>query len=833
MQGNMVQKTKFYFIILAAIMTLSLTYVMFKWGAASKVYKITSHETHVHIQQLPAMDKPLQLSAVRHLELQLTTTPKPRLESEPGLELKPGLEAKLGIETKPELELKPGLDLKPGVESNDGSETKSGTESDIPRNETVIENHSSHSVSKLNKDIHSPTTKPSSTLTRITPSTGKISALNSVKVLQDKEVEKPQTKTKDLKTQNNLHEKKKKESDGKQEIVKDIRDVNNINQNANKSKTNLDEEKEKKQTEISNQTSTAEINDSETLKQDYEEYDQDKQTAHSNTVVGIEKSNTAQETEIIKETQIDTKPDTKKENEKTGNAINKDQDETNVNLPKASTTIPLMEIAALNESFIEEKLLMAEHAENSPNVGDENDQQREPDNHNTEKVHEKDQNINIDIEKSNTIPKDNSERLNHEDLKFENNAINPTVTTVKATIIINDDYDNRRRKVEERLKMIKEQLINRTIITDGDKVSSKERLQNIRADNMQIQNYEMIRNDGIRGKSDAGPMNRYLQQRLRQLGFRNKMNSMFSNTNDNNGNIDVMLQREGKTSRPDMCRRCFTMDFRRIINEENTCKGADIDILILISTSPQNKDARDAIRTSWCKSCKGNNSKIKYLFVLGNSSNDDINAEIKEESNNNHDIIQIDFKDSYANLTYKTITGLKWANDYCANAKYVMKTDDDMYVNTELLPLLLKQTPLENFLGGFCWGPSQPHRDANSKWYVPYQSYRGSWFPSMCSGTGYILSSDIIPRILATSRNIPFFHLEDVYIAICLNKIGLHPTAIHWFNNEFTVYDRCAYKNNVITSHRIEPGMMRYYWADSRLCDERRPGNATFILRPV
>lgn len=854
MQGNVVQKTKFYFIILAAIMTMSLTYLMFKWGTSSKVYKITSHETHVHIQQLPAMDKPFNLPAVRHLELQLTTSHKP------------GPESKLGLESKPGPESKPGL------------EGKVGPDSESRTNQTVVNKTGksrSHISNKLKEAIITASSLPSTEiLTTIRHTADTTNTTKSIKALHGKDVETIKSKTEIVKAQFSLQEKGKKEREVKPEILKDIKNVNDINQNGNQVTTNTDALRESKQTEYSKPTyavqkdhmktddkakkNKATFSDTSRIEKTVEmvenTLDQSKRSQTDSKVVQkIDKEDRKQKTEINKVTGMDKKTEnsekgisdiSKEKNEKVEafyGTSDTDLDKMKINHQQVSTVLPTLEIAALNESFVEEKLLMHE---NSPNVDDQKDYQRTFDNKksktvNNDKADVNDSHTYSKFEKDIMVTKDDAEGQNHDKLQFEKSNVKATATTAKqtekTTINVSDDYSSRRRMVEERLKLIKEQLINRTIISDGRKVSSKERVQNLEANSLQenTENSRINKNDVIRGRNEAGTVNRYLQQRLRHLGLRNKMHPMFANMNENNANIDVMLKREGKTSRPDTCKSCFKMDFRKIINEANTCKGTDPDILILISTSPHNKDARDAIRSSWCKSCKGNHSKIKYLFVLGNASNDNVNEELKLESNNNHDILQIDFKDSYANLTYKTITGLKWANEYCENAKYVMKTDDDMYVNTELLPLLMKQIPQEDFLGGFCWGPSQPHRDVNSKWYVPYQSYKGSRFPSMCSGTGYILSSDIIPRILSTSRNIPFFHLEDVYLAICLNKIGLHPTAIHGFNNEFTFYDRCDYKNAVLTSHRIEPGMMKYYWADSRLCDESRPSNVTFSLREI
>ena len=55
------------------------------------------------------------------------------------------------------------------------------------------------------------------------------------------------------------------------------------------------------------------------------------------------------------------------------------------------------------------------------------------------------------------------------------------------------------------------------------------------------------------------------------------------------------------------------------------------------------------------------------------------------------DIIQENFVDTYANLSVKSLMMLKWYSQSCSDkALYLMKTDDDMYVNLVNLYKLVK-----------------------------------------------------------------------------------------------------------------------------------------------
>ncbi|ESO89701.1 hypothetical protein LOTGIDRAFT_192596 [Lottia gigantea] len=254
-------------------------------------------------------------------------------------------------------------------------------------------------------------------------------------------------------------------------------------------------------------------------------------------------------------------------------------------------------------------------------------------------------------------------------------------------------------------------------------------------------------------------------------------------------------------------------DFQPIIQQSQLCKSNDrIRLLMFIISAPNNRESRVVIRKTWAAKCREPNSELKCVFVLGRSKNSSVNMNLITENKTYGDILQIDFMDSYSNLTYKTMSSFKWAAKYCSNARYVMKTDDDMYVNTELITQMLQAAPRGKFVGGFCWGTSKPNRDLTSKWFVSYRMFQKPRFPPMCSGTGYILSMDVVRRILMVSHNVPFFHLEDVYVSLCLQKFGIMPNNLVGFSNMYTEFDACSYKNSVMTSHRVPSQMLEDFW---------------------
>ena len=73
----------------------------------------------------------------------------------------------------------------------------------------------------------------------------------------------------------------------------------------------------------------------------------------------------------------------------------------------------------------------------------------------------------------------------------------------------------------------------------------------------------------------------------------------------------------------------------------------------------------------------------------GPSSSDQLRA-LEAESDRTGDLAITDNVDTYQNLTLKTLAGLAWATDKCPGAKFVLKADDDVFVQVPRLLALAK-----------------------------------------------------------------------------------------------------------------------------------------------
>ncbi|XP_067309240.1 beta-1,3-galactosyltransferase 2-like [Pseudorasbora parva] len=257
--------------------------------------------------------------------------------------------------------------------------------------------------------------------------------------------------------------------------------------------------------------------------------------------------------------------------------------------------------------------------------------------------------------------------------------------------------------------------------------------------------------------------------------------------------------------------------YEYILNEPNACRSQAPFLVLLIAVEPKKSEARDAIRKSWGNESMEGDLGFIRLFFLG-VNKDTERKTIVEESQQHHDIIQQDFMDTYNNLTLKTLMGMYWITKYCPEAKYVMKTDTDMFVNTEyLIQKLLKPKAqhTQNYFTGYIMRGASPIRNIESKWSISPEEYPGNQYPPFCSGTGYVFSGDVAQRVYVASLIIPRIHLEDVYVGICLAKLKIdpEPTPNELFYNWRVPYSRCKY-SNLITSHGLQPNEMIQFWQD-------------------
>lgn len=218
-------------------------------------------------------------------------------------------------------------------------------------------------------------------------------------------------------------------------------------------------------------------------------------------------------------------------------------------------------------------------------------------------------------------------------------------------------------------------------------------------------------------------------------------------------------------------------------------------VLILIMSAPYNKLRRSAIRQTWLSVLTDNPvamdrpniramkepvnaSKtllIQYFFVCGHYYLDPtVESDVKNEIRIYGDILRLAYTETYSMLVRKTLISLKFASTM--NVKYIVKIDDDVYLDIPRMVWWLKTAPLpEKLYAGHLFYHPRAIRRERSKYYVSYQDYNETFFPVYCNGPFYILSKNAIIELLTVSNNTRTFPLEDAYLGVLAKKVGIVP----------------------------------------------------------
>jgi len=156
------------------------------------------------------------------------------------------------------------------------------------------------------------------------------------------------------------------------------------------------------------------------------------------------------------------------------------------------------------------------------------------------------------------------------------------------------------------------------------------------------------------------------------------------------------------------------------------CDPAHVKVLALVTSSPVNFDARRAIRQTWGSKADLTRRGIRLVFVLGWSGNEKTENLVAKEAAEYGDIIEEDFLDSYHNLTLKSVAMLKWVNLTCSNEKgttgsfahYILKVDDDIFINVDRLLTVIHDLPNAKMIGRLTCG-ANPISDGNQNFICP------------------------------------------------------------------------------------------------------------------
>lgn len=222
-------------------------------------------------------------------------------------------------------------------------------------------------------------------------------------------------------------------------------------------------------------------------------------------------------------------------------------------------------------------------------------------------------------------------------------------------------------------------------------------------------------------------------------------------------------------------------------------------LLIVVFTAPGNFDRRNVIRKTWAKD-PSTKKRWKTMFLLGQAVGDTTTKEYLEvEGLRYGDFIRGGQRENYYNLTLKTQMGLEWAEKYC-DFEFLLKADDDVFVNPYRLMDYLgnPDTPKTKLYLGRVARRGIVRR--GGKYAVSVEEYNETRYPEFCNGPAYLLSWDLVNKLIDVFDVKKPLKLEDVYIGTLLDKLAVKPVR-HW-GFRLLQFGSCKHYSDTVAYHK-------------------------------
>jgi len=226
-------------------------------------------------------------------------------------------------------------------------------------------------------------------------------------------------------------------------------------------------------------------------------------------------------------------------------------------------------------------------------------------------------------------------------------------------------------------------------------------------------------------------------------------------------------------------------------------------LVVLISSNAPHIDRRNTIRAMW-----GNRTMWKtkeawtIVFVLGATDDKSLLSEIRAEARQHRDILLEDVGEDFYQLSRKVMIGLQWVvTRFNSKFDFVLKGDDDVFVHIDRLMKKLSSSRFKDkhYIGQVM--ADQPV-ERSGRYALTKLEHPNKNFDPYCSGGGYILSRDVITKI------VPYFNwthplkIDDAYIGqLVFRRAGVKaygPRGFYMWNTW------CEYDRRLLVTHPVK-----------------------------
>ncbi|XP_072464768.1 UDP-GlcNAc:betaGal beta-1,3-N-acetylglucosaminyltransferase 7-like isoform X2 [Notamacropus eugenii] len=258
--------------------------------------------------------------------------------------------------------------------------------------------------------------------------------------------------------------------------------------------------------------------------------------------------------------------------------------------------------------------------------------------------------------------------------------------------------------------------------------------------------------------------------------------------------------------------------------------GGRVRLLLAVKSAPEHGERREAVRRTWGRELTGPGSDsdaaaVRTVFLLGRGaaeegpSGEALRQRLEQEDRAHGDLLRWDFDDTFYNLTLKAVNFLRWFQRRCHSVEFVFQGDPR-------LPQLFVGDVIRR-----AW----PIRNQHSKYYIPPELFNQP-YPPYAGGGGILMAAPLVRRLLPVSEYLPLFPIDDVFLGMCLKRLGVVPQAhpgfrtfgIHRTRTNPMNRDPCFYRE-LLMVHQLGPPALINMWEAVHSKDLHCAKNVSFL----
>ena len=242
--------------------------------------------------------------------------------------------------------------------------------------------------------------------------------------------------------------------------------------------------------------------------------------------------------------------------------------------------------------------------------------------------------------------------------------------------------------------------------------------------------------------------------------------------------IGYNISRQQKKRNP-FCYKCKPHEYEIVHNPTDVCKiypgqREILEAVFIVPSSPTEISRRKKLRRYFSNITLANHSEMfRYAFVIETSLNNATRTFIELEREQYGDIIQVGMIRGYIQLTGKVIGGFNWTNNHCSRARYIVKMDEDSYVDITALSAVISVIPPNVGLFGQC-GEGNDNKTAEVNNHMLLVLKLPATAAPYCYGSGYVITQKASAEVVRMSRGITPIYLDDLYVGMCLSEARLN-----------------------------------------------------------